>query len=143
MKLRLKGRAVVAGSATGQAVVSKRPLSLWGGLDAATGRITDRLHDRFGQVVAGRVFAFPTGKGSSTASAVLLECVRSGTAPAAIINSSLDPILALGAIVADELYGRFPPVLVLPNEAFASLADGDQVSVLPDGTVEVRRAGEG
>ncbi len=125
------------------AVVSRMPLSFWGGLDPATGRITDRLHDRFGEVVAGRVFAFPTGKGSSTASAVLLESVRLGTAPAAIINSSLDPILALGAIVADELYGRFPPVVVVPEEAFAALADGDEVAVEPDGTVEVRRAGEG
>ena len=139
----MKGRAVVAGSARGVAVVSKMPLSLWGGLDPATGKITDRLHDRFGEVVAGRVFAFPTGKGSSTASAVLLESVRLGTAPAAIINSSLDPILALGAIVANELYGRFLPVVVVPEEAFAALADGDEVAVEPDGTVEVRRAGGG
>ena len=124
-------------------MVSRMPLSFWGGLDPATGRITDRLHDRFGEVVAGRVFAFPTGKGSSTASAVLLESVRLGTAPAAIVNSSLDPILALGAIVADELYGRLPPVVVVPEEAFAALADGDEVAVEPDGTVEVRRAGEG
>ena len=57
--------------------------------------------------------------------------------------ASLDPILALGAIVADELYGRFPPVVVVPEEAFAALADGDEVAVEPDGTVEVRRAGEG
>ena len=142
MKARLEGRAVVAGSAVGRVVVARKPLSLWGGLDPATGRIADPHHDRFGEGVAGRIFAFPTGKGSSTASAVLLECVRLGTAPAAIINSSLDPIIALGAIVAGELYGKAPPVIVLSEEAFASLADGDQVAISPDGTVEITR-GEG
>ena len=133
----LKGRAVIAGAAEGVALVSAQPLSLWGGLDAATGRLIDRRHDRLGEIVTGRIFVFPHGKGSSTASAVLLEAIRRGTAPAAIVNRRLSPILALGSIVADELYGRSVPIVVLPRVAFEAIGEGDRVAVAADGTVTI------
>jgi len=133
----LIGRPVIAGSAEGTALVSKEPLSFWGGLDACTGEIIDRRHERSGAIVKGRVFVFPQGKGSSTASAVLLESIKAGTAPAAIINLKVDPILALGAIVADELYHQTVPIVVLPEEAFYSIREGDYLAIDPDGTVKV------
>jgi len=137
MARRLQGRAVIAGAAEGAALVSRQPISLWGGLDPETGVLIDERHDRCGEVVTGRVFVFPHGKGSSTASAILLEAVRRGTAPAAIINRRLSPILALGSIVADEMYGRSVPIVVLPVEAFGAIGEGDRVAVAPDGTVTV------
>jgi len=134
-KRRWKGRAVIAGSANGAALVSKEPLSLWGGLNAQTGEIIDRRHERSGEIVTGRVLVFPQGKGSSTGSAILLESISKGTAPAAIINLKTDPIAALGAIVADELYGRSLPIVVLSEEAFFSIKEEDQLFIEPDGTV--------
>ncbi len=134
----LIGRPVVAGSAEGRAVVSGQPLSLWGGLDAETGEIIDRRHELSGRKVTGRVLVFPRGKGSSTASGILLESIRAGTAPAAIVNVAVDPILALGAIVADELYNRSVPIVVLAPEDFDTIRDGDMVAVAPDGKVTVR-----
>ena len=104
-----------------------------------SGKIIDRHHDRVGAIVAGRVFVFPRGKGSSTSSAVLLESIRCGTAPAAIINREIDPILALGSIVADEMYGRPVPIVVLPEESFRAIEDGDSVAIAADGSVTVRR----
>ena len=136
----LQGRSVVAGSAAGKALVSAQAISLWGGLDPRTGQIIDRRHDRNGQVVTGRVFLFPRGKGSSTGSAVLLEAIRSGTAPAAIVNLATDPIAALGAIVADEFYGRTMPIVVLAEADFASIREGDLLTIEPDGTVCVESA---
>ena len=133
----LIGHPVVPGSARGRALVSSQPLSLWGGRDPKTGEIIDRRHELSGCNVVGRVFVFPRGKGSSTASGILLESIRAGTAPAAIINLKTDPILALGAIVADELYHKSVPVVVLPEEAFRSIAEGDSLVVEPDGTVRV------
>jgi predicted aconitase with swiveling domain len=133
----MRGRAVVAGRATGEAVVSAQPISLWGGLDAKTGEVIDRRHDCSGRVVTGRVFVYPQGKGSSTASAILLESIRLGTAPAAIINCATDPMAALGSIIADELYGRCVPIVVLGEEDFRSLCDGDRLSIAPDGAVTV------
>jgi len=135
----LHGKPVVPGRAEGVALVSAEPISLWGGLNPRTGEIIDRRHERSGEVVTGRVFVLPGGKGSSTGSAILLESIRAGTAPAAIVNLRTDAIAALGAIVADELYGRTVPIVVLPAEAFARIREGDLVTVEPDGTVRLGR----
>lgn len=131
------GKPVVAGSARGVALVSSQPLSFWGGLNPRTGEIIDRRHERSGEIVTGRVFVFPRGKGSSTASAVLMESIKAGTAPAAIINLSVDPILALGAIVADELYHETLPIVVLSREDFDAIREGDSLIIEHDGTVRI------
>ncbi len=131
------GRPVVAGEAEGTALVSKEPLSFWGGLCPRTGDIIDRRHERSGAIVTGRVFVFPQGRGSSTSSATLLESIKTGVAPAAIINLKVDPILALGSIVADELYHRAMPVVVLPKEDFFSIKEDDYLTIEPDGTVKI------
>jgi hypothetical protein len=47
---------------------------------------------------------------------VLAEAIRAGTAPAAIVLLEPDPIVALGAIVARELYGTAVPVVVLSEQ---------------------------
>jgi predicted aconitase with swiveling domain len=134
----LIGKPIVAGSAEGTAIVSEQPISFWGGVNPHTGEITDRRHDRSGATVTGKVFVFPQGKGSSTASAILMESIRAGTAPAAIINLKVDPILALGAIVADELYHKTIPIVVLSREDFDAIQEGDYLIVEPDGTIKAR-----
>ena len=133
----LIGKPIVPGSAKGRAIVSTRPISFWGGLNPRTGEIIDRRHDRSGTIISGKIFVFPQGKGSSTGSAVLMESIKAGTAPAAIINTEVDPVLALGAIVADELYHESVPVVVLSREDFDSIDEGDYVVVAPDGKVMV------
>jgi len=133
----LVGRVVVAGSAQGIALVSKEPLSFWGGLSPNTGEIIDRRHERSGANVSGRIFVFPRGKGSSTSSATLMESIKNGIAPAAIVNLKVDPILALGSIVSDELYNRSIPIVVLDEQDFYSIKEDDYLSVEPDGKVSV------
>jgi predicted aconitase with swiveling domain len=133
----LNGRPVVAGSAEGVALVSSQPISFWGGINPRTGEITDRRHEKSGETVTGRVFVFPRGKGSSTASAILMESIRAGVAPAAIINMKVDPILALGSIVSDELFNQSVPIVVLPEKDFLSIKDGDHITIEPDGKVKV------
>ncbi len=133
----LKGKPVVGGEARGEAIVSGEPISFWGGIDPRTGEVIDRRHELSGANVTGRIFVFPTGRGSSTASAILLEAVRTGAAPAAIINLKVDPILALGSIVADEMYGRTVPIVLLDEEAFSSIKQGDQLTLETDGTVRI------
>ncbi|MDT8307157.1 MAG: DUF126 domain-containing protein, partial [Anaerolineae bacterium] len=73
------GRALVDGEAEGEALVLSEPLSLWGGLDPETGEIIDRRHPASGEVVTGRVLVLPAGRGSSSASSILLEAVRLDT----------------------------------------------------------------
>jgi uncharacterized protein len=135
----IAGKAVVSGAARGPALVAHEPLSLWGGLNPNTGEIIDRRHDRSGEIITGRIFVFPQGKGSSSSSANLLESVKAGKAPLAIINRRVDPILALGAILADELYHRPVPYVVVSDEDLGAIADGDQVTILADGTITVSK----
>jgi len=134
----LIGKPVVPGSAEGAALVSKEPLSFWGGISPLTGEVIDRRHDRSGSIVTGKVFVFPAGRGSSTSSATLMESMRTGVAPAAIINLSVDPILALGSIVADELYHQVIPIVVLPEEDFLSIREDDYLIIKPDGKILVK-----
>ncbi len=134
----LVGRAIVPGSAEGSALVSTEPLSFWGGFSPRTGEIIDQRHELSGHIAKGRIFVFPQGRGSSTSSATFLESIRTGVAPAAIINLRVDAILALGSIVADELYHRAVPIVVLPEEDFFSIKQDDYVVVRPDGRVVIR-----
>lgn len=133
----IQGRPLVAGDAEGALLVSGEPLSFWGGYDYATGEIIDRRHPLSGQIAAGRVLALPFTRGSSTTTAVLLEAVRCGTAPAAILLATPDPFLALGSIVSDEMYGRPVTVVALEPTDFATLRTGDWVQIKPDGAVRV------
>ncbi|MHC4311678.1 MAG: aconitase X swivel domain-containing protein [Planctomycetota bacterium] len=129
----LTGRPIVAGSVTGTAFVSKEPLSFWGGFCPRTGEIIDRRHERSGANAAGRIFVFPQG----TSSATLMESIKTGVAPAAIINLKVDPILALGSIVSDELYHKAVPIVILDEKDFYSIKEDDHLTIEPDGTVKV------
>ncbi len=122
-------RTLVAGAASGLALVLDEPLSFWGGLDARTGRVIDVRHPQLGADLKGRVLLMPSGRGSSSSSSVLAEAIRSGAGPAAIILRETDPIVALGAIVARELYGIAVPVLVLDPVAYAAIVDGQPIDI--------------
>ncbi len=135
MTHKFQANVLVEGEATGEALVLVEPLSLWGGLNPETGEIIDRRHPQAGQIVTNRVLVLPSGRGSSSASSILLEAVKQGTAPAAIITSETDGILALGAAVAREMYDRSPPVLVLAREDYAQIQTGQQVEIRADGFV--------
>src|SRR5690349_5998314 len=98
----IQGRVVVAGEASGELLMSAEPLSFWGGYDYHTGEIIDRRHPLSGRIAAGRILALPNTIGSSTTTAVLLEAVRAGTAPAAILTTGIDSFIALASIVSDR-----------------------------------------
>ncbi len=140
MELTFKGKAVVKGTARGVALVSGEPLSFWGGYDYHTGEITDRRHPLSGSIAAGRVLALPFTRGSSTTTAILLEAVHLGTAPAAILTTGVDAFFALASIVASEMYARPVPIVALTPEDFAQLRSGDEVELGEDGVIRFQRA---
>jgi predicted aconitase with swiveling domain len=133
----IKGKVLVDGEAAGLALWSDKPLSFWGGYDQNTGEIIDRRHPLTGKVGTNRVIAIPHTKGSSTTTAVLLESVRQGKAPAAIITTDVASFLALASIVADELYGRNFPVVMVAEEDFARIESGQWVTINADGVIEI------
>lgn len=132
----MKGRPLAAGAARGRVLFAREPLSFWGGYDAGTGEIIDRRHALSGENAAGAVLALPATRGSSTTTAILLEAIRRGTAPAAILTRGPDRFLALAAIAADELYGRSIPIVALEPADFDRLSSAGDVRVEADGTVE-------
>ena len=110
------------------------PISFWGGVDPQSGRIADVRHPQHGETIAGRVLFIPGTIGSSSASAVLMELVHNGHAPAALVLHEPDAILLLGLIVGREMGWRTPVALRLERGAFAAYR-GRRVSVADDGAL--------
>lgn len=120
-----RGRAIRRGVATGTTLVSSAPLSFYGGVDPASGRVVERGHPLAGRSVAGRVLVMPTGKGSTVGSYALYRMARAGTAPAAIVCAACDTVVAVGAIL-----GEIPCI------------DGVDVGRIPDGRLAAVRGEE-
>ena len=133
----IQGRAIVDGEAQGPALVAHEPLSFWGGFDFKSGEIIDRRHPLAGARAAGSIFAVPFSKGSSTTTAVLLEAVRAGTAPAAIVTTGVDAFFALASIVARTMYDKSFPVVSIDATDFATLVSGQPIRVERDGTIRI------
>ena len=130
--MKLLGRFLVAGTAEGL-VFATTPLSFWGGVDPVTGRVVDRSHPAVGRSIAGTILVIPAGRGSSSSSTVLAEAIRLGTAPAAIVCSEPDPILVIGGLVAERLYQRTCPIVVLSAPDHAALAQAESAAISLDG----------
>ena len=81
--------------------MSLEPIGFLGGVDPETGLVIEPDHPLYGQSVAGQVLVFPTGKGSTVGSYTLYRMARNRVAPVAIVNAEADPVVAVGAIIAE------------------------------------------
>jgi len=126
----LRGRRIHGGRARAQLLVSGEALSFFGGVDPDTGIVTERGHPLEGRSVAGKVLAFPHGKGSTVGSYSIYRLARQGRGPAAIVNQVCETIVAVGAIIADIPCVDHIDLLRLEDGALAEV-DADR------GTVEV------
>src|SRR4051794_28177697 len=128
----ISAQVLVGGRNEGETLALDEPLSFSGGLDSATGRITDRWHPQYGAVVSGKVLVMRGARAPTWESAVLAGALRRGTGPAAILLSERDGIVAAGAIVASRLYGVSCPVfLVSPDGRFIA-PDSNRLRLLTD-----------
>ena len=131
--MRLLGRKVVGGVAEGEALVSPEAVSFYGGVDPETGIIIDHGHYLEGKSITGKVFVFPTGKGSTVGSYVIYRMKKLGTAPIAIINVETEAIIATGCVISDV-----PLMDKLDGDPLKMLKDGMQLRVDADnGFIEV------
>lgn len=131
----LTGRGVVPGVAEGRALVSPVPVAGWGAIDPTTGTIIESRHPLVGQSFAGRVLVFPGAKGSSGWAAMFQTCRFNGTAPLAMVFTTLTTKVALGAVVT-----RVPTVTDLSRDPLTAIGTGDLVRVDADrGLVEIIR----
>jgi predicted aconitase with swiveling domain len=128
----LRGRRVMGGFAEAEALVSVEPVSFYGGVDPETGCVTEPGHCCCGENISGRVFVFPTGKGSTVGSYVIYRMKKLGTAPAAIVNVETEAIIATGCVISD-----IPLVDKLDDDPLKSIRTGTRVRVkADDGIVE-------
>lgn len=129
----LTGRIVVPGQAEGEALVTREPISGWGGIDPAEGRVIESRHELNGVSFTGKILVFPSAKGSSGWSGFFQSTRLLGTAPAAMIIGRISAKSALGAVVT-----RVPAVTDLDQDPCEVIKTGDWVRIR-NGTVEVRR----
>jgi predicted aconitase with swiveling domain len=129
----LKGRGLVGGLAEGEALVSRDPISFYGGVNPDSGYITEPGHVCFGDCLKGKIFVFPHGKGSTVGSYVLYRMKKLGTSPAAIINRRTDAIIATGCVMSN-----IPLVDHLEDDPLEVMENGNRVKVNSyEGIVEI------
>ena len=129
-EIRVLARVVKAGRAAGEALVSLDPIGFLGGVDPDTGVVIEKGHPLEGACVAGRVLVFPTGKGSTVGSYTIYRLARNGRAPAAMVNAEADPVVAVGAIIAE--------IPMVDQVDISCIQTGDEVQVR-DGEIIVWR----
>jgi len=97
-------------------------LSFWGGIDELTGIVIDASHPLCGQDVSNTILVLPSGRGSCTASQVLLELILNRKSPRALVLRDRDGLVCVGALVArcvlpdddkDDKNGQVPILDVL------------------------------
>lgn len=114
---------LVPGEAAGPIAILTEPLSFWGGFESASGEIIDRRHPQVGLRLSGTIVVMPGGRGSSSATYVIAEAIRLGTAPSGFILGRSDPIISLGAVVAEEMYGITCPIALGPPKLAGLVSD--------------------
>ena len=122
--MEIAATCILPGTCRGRLLTTRQPISFWGCVDPVTGHISDKRHELFGESVSEKVLVFPFGKGSSTGSLMILELLRLNLAPAAIINTRTEPLLATGPVVGKHFYGKTFPIVNVDVSDFELLKTG-------------------
>jgi predicted aconitase with swiveling domain len=99
--MKLEGRKIYKGIAEAEAIVTKDGISFYGGVDPDTGKVVEVGHELEGKSITGKVLVFPSGKGSTVGSYTMYRMKKNNMAPAAIINTQIDTIIAVGCIISE------------------------------------------
>lgn len=128
-----QGRSIAGGIAEGEALVTRQPLSIFGGVDPDSGLVKEREHELFGVKLSGKVLVMPPLKGSTAGTWILCRLSENGVAPSAIIITKTDIILTAGAII-----GKIPTVDNFDFDPTLKFETGEKLRVNGDqGTVEL------
>ena len=129
----LNGKTVKKGQVEGEAIVSRIPFSYLGDLNVETGTVAPKGHDLEGQSIAGKIFVFPTGKGSTVGPYVANRAKQLGHTPAGMICVDVEPVMAMVAIMND-----IPMVHRLDQNPLEVIKTGDYIKMdATEGVVEV------
>jgi predicted aconitase with swiveling domain len=134
MKNTISADILVPGSVSADTFVLQEPLSFWGGLDSALGKIIDQWHPQKNDIISGKILIMSAGRGSSSGSSVLAEAIRLGNGPAGIILLQRDAIVTLGAMIAAELYDIHCPVVLVDIKDWEAICQAKSIAIETDGT---------
>ncbi len=128
----IRGHSVKKGKAEGEAVVLSTPFSFVGDLDIATGDGNFK-HELAGQNIVGKILVFPTGRGTTSAALAGYYVKLLEKLPAGMICRTLDPVIALNAIMNDF------PVIDRPEvDPLEVIKTGDYIKMDADiGIIEI------
>lgn len=132
--MKIKGRIISRGKAKGDVLLCNDAISFLGGVDPKTGIVIDKESPIYNKSIKGKVLVFTRGKGSTVGSYVILQLVKNGVGPAAIINLEAETIIAVGAIIS-----KIPMLDELEKNPFDILKDGDTVEVECEGEIGILR----
>jgi hypothetical protein len=92
--------------------------------------VIERGHDLNGYLLRGVILCFPHGHGSTVGSYVLYSLVKRGIGPKAIVNEIADPVVVVGAVIAE--------IPMVDKIDIARIKTGDVIEVDGDkGTVKI------
>ena len=126
--MKFNGRIIYPGKITGEALVTHKGISFYGGVDPSTGVVVEKDHPLEGQSITGKVLVFPTGKGSTVGSYILYRLKSIGKAPVAILNAECETITAVGCIIAEIPCVDQIPIDQIPTGSLVSI-DGASVEI--------------
>ncbi len=122
--MEFRGRSISKGFAKGEVLLSREPISFYGGVDPNTGVIVEKNHPLEGKSIKDKILIFPRGKGSTVGSYIIYRLAKNHMAPNAIVNIEAEPIVAVGAIISG-----IPMIDKVDEKIFDLLEDGDVVEV--------------
>ncbi len=144
-----KGRAVVKGNVTAEALVSKGGFNTLASYQHSlmfgdkNGKCSDQNNqDLYKKPMAGKALCMPQTIGSTTGGLVLYCAASMSRQPACLLFSKeIDSLAAAGAILADVWTDNsMPTVDNLGSEFLDYVQTGDTITVYEDGSVEVIRS---
>ena len=116
-------KVIVNGKAEGTVLKTTNPINFLGAVDNKTGMIHDKKYDIFEKSIKDTVLVFPHGVGSSVGAYTIYSLKSNNSAPVAMICTKADLTVASGCALANI------PMIVVSNEEFNSIQDGNKITV--------------
>ena len=144
MSRTFKGRVIIPGSISGEALVTHRGFNILatyfrGIADKSPLSWDQNDPDLYQKVLNDKILCLPKAIGSTTGGMFLQCAADNGIAPLAMLYADhVDSVSVAGIIMSDVWNGRrIVTIDQLGDEFLAAVRSGDRITVSEDGTVEI------
>lgn len=121
---KFSGRGAIGGKATGPALISRKTIIGWGGIDIFNGTVLEKGHPLEGMSIKDSILILDGSKGSNGWSLFFHSAQVAGFGPAALVFPRLDSRTAVTAAVLNV-----PMVTDISDEIFNVIKINDTVTV--------------